>query len=399
MTTAHQYNNPFDISLKPSQLGAYPGAYIQPIQGQPQFVAFPTYAMGVQAFQDRLDRAFSGGNPSGSIAELNTWYARDQNWQNNVSSASGIGVNDALDPNNVDQKNALAYGIVSAEHGRGTADEIFGGPPGSSNFNNVLWSNSSSDTASNMLPMSGGSTDFASGSDTGIDPATGDFVPGATTDQVNAYAQSQGYSYPSEDTAGGASYQPGPDTGSNAGYVPATGDQATQLDTVDAGPSNSPMPGPVGQAGIGGAGPGNFGLSGPLGQAGKTIAGGLSGSQSGFGIEGAAAGGGGGAAQAGDSGSGFPITITDATKVGQQAGSDVKTGAEDLTKGLGQDTQAITKQTQASTTQATSELTGVTQYAGNLVYDTLPRVIGFVIAAILIGMALWMTGKRSEAGG
>jgi ABC-type uncharacterized transport system permease subunit len=41
-----------------------------------------------------------------------------------------------------------------------------------------------------------------------------------------------------------------------------------------------------------------------------------------------------------------------------------------------------------------SEITGTTQYAGNALWDALPRVVAGLGAVVLIGAGLWMIGRK-----
>jgi hypothetical protein len=86
--------------------------------------------------------------------------------------------------------------------------------------------------------------------------------------------------------------------------------------------------------------------------------------------------------------------VTNASKVGSQAGKDVKEGTtkggQEIQQGLG----TLTGGLGSDTTQLTSPGTGWLQYIGNLVYDVLPRIAAGGFALILIAFGLWMIGHQ-----
>jgi hypothetical protein len=106
--------------------------------------------------------------------------------------------------------------------------------------------------------------------------------------------------------------------------------------------------------------------------------------------------GSGGGTSGGDSGGGIPVDITDPSKIAVDAGSKVQEGAKDLGKSISETGKAADTTITASTASLTSTGTGWLQYAGNLLFDFIPRA-GFGLAAIvLILMGLWLMGKQNE---
>lgn len=106
--------------------------------------------------------------------------------------------------------------------------------------------------------------------------------------------------------------------------------------------------------------------------------------------------GSGGGTSGGDSSGGVPVDITDPSKIAVDAGSKVQEGAKDLGKSIGETGKAADTTITASTASLTSTGTGWLQYAGNLLFDFIPRA-GFGLAAIvLILMGLWLMGKQNE---
>jgi hypothetical protein len=86
-----------------------------------------------------------------------------------------------------------------------------------------------------------------------------------------------------------------------------------------------------------------------------------------------------------DQSTGVPVNITDPNAIASKAGESVKAGTEALTSGLAKDTASLT-----------TSGTGWLQYAGNLVYDLIPRGGVGVAAIVLILMGLWLMGKQAE---
>jgi hypothetical protein len=153
------------------------------------------------------------------------------------------------------------------------------------------------------------------------------------------------------------------------------------------------MPGPAGQAGIGGGTGQQPGGESPFGGA----PGGGSGEQS---------GGSSGAASS-DSTAGNPIYVTNPSVIAVKAGEQVKKGAEQMGKDvkesgkkLGEDVtktgQALDQQIDSSTGQVTSTAKSITQYVGDLVYHVFPRITVGVGALILVLIGLWMLGSEPK---
>ena len=127
---AIRYNNPGNVSL-PIQ-GWTGGGNIVGITGQRGYAQFPDMQTGYLAMQQRLTNYIDVKGLS-TIADLNTRYAEDQNWQNAVSRFSGIDRTTSLDTSNTAQMNALTYGIIRQETGRNPSD-ILGFDPRSGNI-------------------------------------------------------------------------------------------------------------------------------------------------------------------------------------------------------------------------------------------------------------------------
>jgi len=103
-----------------------------------------------------------------------------------------------------------------------------------------------------------------------------------------------------------------------------------------------------------------------------------------------------GASQASSGGGGIPIQITNAAQVSQTAGQTVKQGAEQLGKQVQQTGQAADQTLTADTQSITTSGTGWLQYAGNLVFDLLPRMGVGVVAVGIILVGLWMMQRQNE---
>lgn len=110
---AIRFNNPGNVSLPIA--GWSGGGTIVGIAGQSGYASFPDMATGAAALQQRLTTYIERGYDT--IAGMNSVYAQDPNWKNGVSSASGIGLNTTLDPNNPTQMAALTSGIIKQETG------------------------------------------------------------------------------------------------------------------------------------------------------------------------------------------------------------------------------------------------------------------------------------------
>jgi hypothetical protein len=128
-----RYNNPFNISLPRS---GYYGGTVVGLQGQPGYAAFPDMATGYAAGANRLTDYISGNTsygPRQTIGSLGQIYATDPNWSYGVSQASGIPLNQTLDPNNPTQMAALQQGILTQELGPQAAGQLASqyGPNGS----------------------------------------------------------------------------------------------------------------------------------------------------------------------------------------------------------------------------------------------------------------------------
>ena len=111
---AFRSNNPGNVSLPIAGYTPPPGTYtITAPDGQPNYAVFPTAQDGYNAFVQRVISRINGGYDT--IASLNSIYAESPNWKFGVSSISGIGVNDKLDPNNAQQMSDLRRGILTQE--------------------------------------------------------------------------------------------------------------------------------------------------------------------------------------------------------------------------------------------------------------------------------------------
>jgi hypothetical protein len=172
-------NNPFDVSL-PIKGYSGPGQIIG-VRGQPGFAQFPDMQTGYNAGVQRLNTYITGQTKYGtldSISSLNSVYATDQNWKYGVSKASGIGLNETLDPNNADQMAALQRGVLSQELGASNAKVVL------SQVDQGAVSGSLTQTAG--IDTSG--TNFPADNTFGGDTSQNGFLPGDPSGDVAAYS-------------------------------------------------------------------------------------------------------------------------------------------------------------------------------------------------------------------
>lgn len=122
-TLAVRHNNPGNVSLPIK--GWKGGGFIVGAPGQSGYASFPNVQTGLAAFNARVTSYIGRGY--NTIGSLNSIYAQDGNWKNNVSRLSGIGINTPLDASNPAQMTQLQDGILKAESGKGLLD--WGGGP------------------------------------------------------------------------------------------------------------------------------------------------------------------------------------------------------------------------------------------------------------------------------
>lgn len=146
------------------------------------------------------------------------------------------------------------------------------------------------------------------------------------------------------------------------------------------------LPGPLAMLG-GGSGGSPFDTSGmnPIGSL-SSMGGGLTPQTNSFAQSGSAGT---------DSSTGAPVYLTDPNAVASKAGVSVQEGAKKLGEDVTKSEQHASAGLTADTGSLTSTATGITQYAGNLLYDAIPRIVAGIGALVLLGLGIWMIGKDS----
>jgi hypothetical protein len=399
-----RYNNPGNVSLPIS--GWQGGGSIVGIRGQSGYASFPSMAVGLQAFQQRITN-YIDGKGYDTIAKMGAHYAEDPTWGAKVSNFSGIGINDRLDTSNPTQMAALQKGILTQEIGPAGANSALGGAVTTPVNEPYLEPGPIGGFRPEHLTQ-----DVATGEDYlyGPPPISGAF--GVSDKELNAitnyyspvqHNQADAWQdYQQDAQAGDAPSRaelglPGGAVGAGKGISGDVGDikQAEQGTFVRqmTPEEEAAMPGPAGQAGIGGGTGQQAGGESPFGGA----PGGGSGEQS----------GGSSGAQSSDSTAGNPIYVTNPSVIAVKAGEQVKKGAEQMGKDvkesgkkLGEDVtktgQALDQQIDSSTGQVTSTAKSITQYVGDLVYHVFPRITVGVGALILVLIGLWMLGNQPK---
>jgi hypothetical protein len=355
---ALRFNNPGNVSL-PIKGYSGPGTVVG-ISGQPGYASFPTMADGLAAQSARLTSYVDGSTRYGArttIASLNSVYAEDPNWKNNVSKFSGIGVNDQIDPNNQAQMSALQGGIIRQETGKDPSVFGFNGTSAPMNSNNPT-------SATGVSGLSG--SDYAAGNGNYYyNPSTGAVTP--TTD-ANPPGTSEGFGI--IDSEKGILYGAGTGPASGGGVVGGSG-----FSTLD--PSGGIGAGSTSFSGLGApnVNPNGYSLDG------ATLAPGVNA---------------GTVASASGSSAGGSMTVPQAIDT-QTRGAASDTSS--INKQTAQNTDSLNKTSTANTKAATDKAQALYTAATGSLSDYFVRVVFVVVGLIALAAGLMLFKPVQQAAG